>query len=120
MIAAADLHPLESTISVVGPVVGAIVILTLFFRLMNAIDQRRSGVKSITTSKALGGIANARVHSGSGKTYENVRIVGMTDSSSGKGMWWGLGSMLILEHEDGSQTLIQSKLVRVIEIPSKS
>ena len=118
LLAASKVHPFEATVSVVGTVAAAIVLLTLFFRFLGWWDRRGDGVKSVATSKALSTHPRTKVHIGSGKTIENVRVVGVTDSNAGKGMPWELSGMLILEHEDGSRTLLQAKTVRMIEIPS--
>jgi hypothetical protein len=108
--------------SVVGPVVGGIVFLTLFFKLVGWIA--RKSTKG-ATRVALKGLLDDRtlctVHVGNGKTFENVRLVGFIDASSGKGaIPYQLNGMAVLEHADGRRTLIQAKHIRMIEVNSKS
>ena len=116
------IHPFIQTISVVGPIVGGIVFLTLFFKLMGWIDRKFSRKPNRISFK---GVLNERtlstVHLGTGVTFENVKIIGFTDAPSGKGMFpHELRGMVILEHLDGRRTLIQAKNIRMIEVAAKA
>src|SRR5688500_6364672 len=115
------MHPFEETISVIGPIVGGIIILTLFFKLLGWISgksspsPRRVAFKGILDEHTL-----CTIHLGGGTTYENVRLIGFTDSSSAKGPFpYELNGMAILEHTDGRRTLIQAKNIRTIEVGPK-
>jgi hypothetical protein len=113
------MHPLEATLSVVGPIVGAIIVLTLFFKLMarwsgdSKAKTRRFGFEGILDSHT-----KVTVHLVNGGAHENVRFVGFTDSQSTKGVFpHELRAMVILEEESGRRVLIPAKSIRMIEVP---
>lgn len=112
----AAIHPFEQTISVVGPLVVAIIVLVLFAKLLSWI-----GSKSPKRFRFKGVLDEARectVHLGNGTSLEHVRLVGFIDSASEKGGFpYELHNLLILEHADGRRTLIPAKSVRMIEVP---
>lgn len=117
-LAASGIHPLEQMLSVVGPIVGAIVFLTLFFKLIGWLSAR-SAVKRLPFKGVLDELTVATVHLVGGATIENVRVIGFTDPSSAKDMLpYELRGMVILEHADGRRMLIQAKTVRMIEVPA--
>ena len=118
-LAASGIHPLEQMLSLVGPIVGAIVFLTLFFKLIGWFDAR-SAVKRLPFKGVLDELTVATVHLVGGATIENVRVIGFTtDPSGAKDMLpYELRGMVILEHADGRRTLIQAKTVRMIEVPA--
>ena len=97
------MHPFEQTISIVAPFVLAIIVLTLFFQFMGWIAR---GATAKSRNIAIKGILDqktpATVHLMNGTTFENVRLIGFTDSSSVKGPFpYELMGMLILEDPDG-------------------
>src|SRR5688572_28688249 len=113
------MHPLEHTISVVGPVVGGIVFLTLFFKLVGWMSSK-SAPNRIKFKGVLDDHTLCTVHAAGGTTFENVRLIGFTDSASAKGpVPYELHGMVILEHSDGRRTMIQAKNIRMIEVAAK-
>ena len=120
LLARSDVHPLEATLSVVGTVAAAIILLTLFFRFLSWWDGASDKISRIDIAEAIESSRDAltTVHLGNGKCLERVKIVGVTGQDNGKRIAiWQLHDMLILEHEDSSRTLIHAKSVRMIEIP---
>lgn len=116
------MHPFEQTISVVGPIVGAIVVLALFFRLLGSAGHRSA---SATTRFVVKGIFDgntpATVHLSSGNSLEDVRILGFTEPPSAKAPFpFELSRMVILQHPDGRHTLVQAKMIRKIEVLPQS
>ena len=106
------MHPLEATLSVVGPIVGAIIVLTLFFKLMaiwngaSKAKTRRFGFEGILDSKT-----RVNVHLVNGGTHENVRFAGFTDAEHTQGVFpLELRAMVILEEDSGRRVLIRSKV----------
>jgi len=113
------MHPFEQTISVVGPVVGGIVFLTLFFKLVGWMSSK-SAPNRIEFKGVLDDRTLCTVHVAGGTTFENVRLIGFTDSASEKGPFpYELHGMVILEHSDGKRTMIQAKNIRMIEVAAK-
>jgi hypothetical protein len=115
------MHPFEQTISVIGPIVGAIIVLTIFFQVVGWLNRRAGGGP---TQIALRGILDkstrATVHLSTGAMFQDVRIIGFIDSGSAKMPFpYDLQSMVILEHADGKRILVHPKLIRMIEVPPK-
>jgi hypothetical protein len=117
MFAAIQVHPLESAISIVGTVVVAIILLTVFFRILKAFDPKKEEDQRISYQELFKDVDKANVQAGDGKLYENVRILGITDSYQNRTMPWEAGGMLVLERSDGSRVLVQAKQVLAVEIP---
>jgi hypothetical protein len=113
------MHPFEQTVSVVGPIVGAIVVLTLFFRLLGWISHRSaSGTTRFVVKGVFDGNTATTVHLSSGNAIENVRILGFTNPPSAKApLPFELSRMVILQHADGRRALVQAKMIRKIEVP---
>jgi len=113
------MHPFEQTISVVGPVVGGIVFLTLFFKVVGWVSAK-SSPKRIKFKGVLDDYTLCTVHAAGGTTFENVRMIGFTDSAPAKGPFpYELRGMVILEHSDGKRTMIQAKNIRMIEVAAR-
>ncbi|MEM8783250.1 MAG: hypothetical protein AAGE65_10410 [Planctomycetota bacterium] len=114
------MHPFEETISIVGPVVGGIIALAIFFKLLNKTASSSDSPTRIAFKGVLDDETLATVHVTGGKTFEDVRLIGFTDSSSVKGPFpYELNGMVILEHRDGRRTMIQAKSIRMIEVARK-
>ena len=113
------IHPLEQTLSVVGPVVGAIVFLTLFFKAIAWIGQRSEGEGTPNKFRGVvGKDVRVTVHLGNRDAFENVLLVGFIDTSTGKAaIPYQWGTMVILECLDRRRFLIPAKQVRMIEVP---
>ena len=116
------MYPFVQTISVVGPIVGAIMLLALFFKLLGWAGRRTA---PRTTRLVVAGIFDgdtlATIHLSNGTSLENVRIVGFTEPPSAKSAFpYELSRMAILEHPDGRHTLVQAKMIRKIEVPPQA
>ena len=80
-------------------------------------ENSRSPPRNITLTGILDKNTSATIHVGSSQCFENVRIIGFTDSASFKDAFpHSMHGMLILEHQDGRRILIQAKNVRMIEL----
>ncbi len=104
----------------VVPLVGAIMLLTVFFKLIGWAGRRSAGDVGRLAFK---GVMNERtpvtVHLVNGKTLDDVRLLGMTEPGSDK--WpapFELRGMAVLEFADGRRLLLRAKLIKMIEIPS--
>ena len=113
-----DIHPFETTISIVGTIVGGIVFLTLFFQLLGWLRRQTDSTTRIAIQDIFRDETLADVHLNNGKVFEQVKLSGFTDSTSVKGPFpYELNSMVILEHLDGKRVMIQGKSIRMIEVP---
>lgn len=114
------MHPFEQTVSVVGPVVAGIIVLSIFFKLLarwgtSGESMRRVGLKGILDDKS-----PATVHLTTGVALENVRFIGFTNPDSMKGPFpFELRGMVIFEHPDGRRTIVAAKMIKMIEVPPK-
>ena len=115
------MHPFEETVSIVGPLVGAIIVLALFFKFMGWVSRQsparptRIGFKGILDDKT-----RATIHLSNGTSFEDACLLGFTDSESIKGHFpYELQGMVILGLPDGRKVLVQAKLIRMIEVPPK-
>lgn len=113
------MHTLEQTIGVVGPVVGAIIVLTLFFNFLGWVGLRTaSGTTRIAVRGVFDGNTSTTIHLSNGETLEDIRILGFTKPPSVKaGFPYELSGMVILQHPDGRHTIIRAKMIRKIEVP---
>lgn len=109
---------LPEIVVIIGSIVVAIMVLTIFFKLINWIGRifekspARIGFKGVLNDRTL-----ATVHLAAGAVLENVRLIGFTDGSPMKGhIPYELNNMVILEHTDGRRTIIQAKSIRMIEV----
>jgi hypothetical protein len=118
----AHLHPFEETVSIVGPVVGAIILLTLFFKFVGWASRRSSsGTTAFIVKGVFDGDTPAIVHLSTGAALEDVRMLGFTEPPAGKAPFpYELSHMAILQHPDGCHTLVPAKLIRRIEVPRRN
>ena len=109
------------TISILGPFVGAIMVLTVFFRLLGWVSGRSAAsVTRIAFKGILDERTRATVHLSNGTSFKGARFVGFTDSGSIKGAFpYQLQGMVVLELPDGGRVLVLAKLIRMIEVPPK-
>jgi hypothetical protein len=113
------MHPFEQAVSVIGPIVAGIIVLTLFFKLVAWLSRHLGGgPRPIAFKGILDEETPVTIHLSNGSSFENVRLVGVTESKAMKApVAYELSGLVILEHADGRRTLIQPKLIRMIEIP---
>jgi hypothetical protein len=116
------MHPFEQTISVVGPIVGAVIVLTLFFRSLSWFDRRSSGEGSPHRFRGVvGKETRVIVHLNNGNTFEDVLLVGFISGESVKvAIPFEWRSLVILEQIDGRRFLVPAKQLRMIEVPPTS
>src|SRR5207244_1311869 len=97
----------EQTISVVGPIVAAIIVLSIFFKLLGWISRRSAdSIRRIAFEGILDDKTPATVHLTTGATLVQVRFIGVIDSGSFKGpVPYKLRGMMIFEHSDGRRTI---------------
>jgi hypothetical protein len=115
------MHPFEETISIAGAVaaviVGAIVILTLFYRGLAWLSGEGSKPETIAVRGVLKKNTLATVHLVGGETFERVRFVGFTNSETMKThLPFELNGMVILEDEQKTRFLVRAKNIRMIVV----
>ncbi|MGD8450582.1 MAG: hypothetical protein PVJ57_02090 [Phycisphaerae bacterium] len=112
------MHPLEQALSVIGPIVGGIIVLALFFKFLGRVGRGiASGTTRFTVKGVFDGNTRATIYLNSGDALKDVRILGFTESSVGTmGLPYELGHLLILQHADDRHTLVHARLIRRIEV----
>jgi hypothetical protein len=113
------MHPFEQTVSIVGPIAGAIAVLALFFHFLGWATRRTtSRAARFVVKGVFGGDTRVTVHLTSGNALENVRILGVTEPLSEKEAFpYEFRQMVILERPDGQRTLVRAKMILRIEVP---
>ncbi len=109
-------------LTIAGALVGVIVVLTLFFKVIGHFGSKgASNTERLNLRGVIDEQTKVTVHLSTGVTFENVLLIGFTRADDAKQAFpYELTGMTILKHLDGSKTLIQSKLIRMIEVPSMS
>lgn len=113
------MHPFVQTISVIGPIVLAIVFLTLFFKLSARVERKSTGEGNPYKFRGVVD-KNTRVtvHLNNQNSFENVLLVGFINSGTGKvAMPYEWQNLVILEEPDGRRFLIPAKQLKMIEVP---
>ena len=115
------MHPFVETISIAGAVaaviVGAIVVLTLFFRGLAWLSSAGSKPETLAIRGVLKKNTLATIHLSSGETFERVRFVGFTNSETMKTHFpFELNGMVILEDEQKTRILVRAKNIRMIVV----
>jgi hypothetical protein len=113
------MNTLEQAVSIVGAIVGGIIVLTIFFKVMGWLSDRANlKLMRIRFQGVLDENTRATVHLTSGASLENVRLAGFTEPGAVKGPFpFELRGMVILEHADGRRIMLSPKLIRMIEVP---
>ena len=111
------MHPFEQAVSIVGAVVLAIIVLTIFYRLLGWMSgDRDAKAMSMKLRGILDEKTPATIQMNRGATLTDVRVVGFTNAADFKGAFpYELGGMIILARPDGGRTLIRANQVRMIE-----
>jgi len=115
------MHPFIETVSIAGGVaaaiVGAIVVLTLFYRCIAWISGGKKP-DSIAVRGVLKKHTLATVHVAGGKSFERVRFVGFTNTQTMKThLPFELNGMVILEDETKTRFLVRARDIRMIVVP---
>lgn len=109
---------METFLIVLGPVLAlcsGVIILAVFFNVMNAIKDRLSPAKTIKIKKFLNDADRVTLELNRGQKIENVRFLGFTDSSNYKsGLPYQLLNMVILETTDKERILLRADSIRSI------
>jgi len=115
------MHPFEETISIAGAlaavIVGAIVVLTLFYRGLSWLSGAGSKPETVAIRGVLKKNTFATVHLAGGDTFERVRFIGFTNSETMKTrLPYELNGMVILEDEQKTRFLVRAKNIRMIVV----
>jgi hypothetical protein len=106
----------ENVLGVVMACVIGIIVLTVFFKLLAALQRHfdNSPLIKVTGLTKPGGWVN--VHVAGGKAIERVKFVGFTEQG-GKGgnLPYQMATMLVLEQEDGRRIFVRADSVRMLE-----
>ncbi len=93
-----------------------VIILAVFFSLLNLVNRLAGGNKLIKFRGLLKEAAWVNVHLIGGNTLTRMKFVGFTDPPSAKGnVPFQLRNMVVLENEHGLRTLIKAETIRMIE-----
>lgn len=99
----------------------AIMLLTLFYRVLAWISNPRGEPEPLTVRGVLKEDTWATVYMTGTKTFERVRFLGYMSSESTKyHLPHELNGMVILEDEAGSRFLVRAKAIRMIVIAQES
>jgi hypothetical protein len=114
------MHPFVETISYVGGVavafVGAIVVLTLFFKGMSWITGKKP--EALSVRGVIAKTTLVTVHMVGSESFERVRFIGFTTSQSMKAhLPYGLDGVVILEDEQRQRFLVRAKNIKMIVVP---
>jgi hypothetical protein len=108
-------HPFEAALSVVGVIVGGIIILTLFVRLAGRFGRPlKVKVKPFLFDGVFDEHTRVTVHLKNNERLEHVRIIGLIDQQNA-GLPHDLRTLLAIEHADGHRALIHAGAIRMIE-----
>jgi hypothetical protein len=102
-------------ISGIGAICIGIMVLAIFFKLLNAIQRRFSKTAIIKLKGIFTNSELLNVHLNGAKTVSHVRFVGFTDSNSMKGIPYQLNNMVVFETTDGKRVLLRAETIRMIE-----
>jgi len=113
------MHPFEQTISVVGPVVLAIVFLTLFFKIAARVERKSTGEGNPYKFRGMvDKNTRVKVHLNNQKSFDDVLLIGFINPGTGKiAMPYEWQNLVILEEPNGRRFLIPAKQLRMIEVP---
>ena len=105
-----------STFGGVAALCLGVIILAVFFSLLNLVTRLAGGNKIIKFRGLLKEAAWVNVHLVGGNTLERMKFVGFTDPPSAKGnIPFQLRNMVVLENEHGLRTLIKAEAIKMIE-----
>lgn len=115
------MHPFEETISIAGAVVavivGAIIVLTLFYRTLAWLTGAGSRPETLAVRGVLKRNTLATVYLAGGEKFERVRFIGFTNAEGLKThLPYQLNGMVILEDEKKTRYLILAKNIRMIVV----
>jgi len=119
------MHPFVETISIAGGVaaaiVGAIVVLTLFYRGLSWLSGAESKLGTIDVRGVLKKDTIATIHLTGGDTFERVRFIGFTNTETMKAhLPFELNGMVILEDEQKTRFLVRAKNIKMIVVAAES
>ncbi len=104
-----------NSMSIIGALCIGIIILSIFFTLLNSSKRRFSQVNLIK----LGGLFMTsdflNVHLSSGKSVYRVKFIGFTDAESMKGIPHQLTNMVVFENAHGKRVLLRPDSIRMME-----
>lgn len=94
-----------------------IMALALFFRGLSWIGSRGMGPEGVAVRGVLGKGTWATVHMSGAETFEQVRLIGFTNTESIKNaLPHDLSGMVILEDRAGKRFLVRAKAIRMIVV----
>lgn len=115
------MHTFTETLGLAGgtciAVVAGIIVLTLFFRGLSWLSGTGSAPDPLTVRGVLKRNAIVNVHMVGGKTFEQVRLVGCTNSHASKShLPHDLNGMVVLEDDQRQQYLVRAKNIQMIVV----
>ena len=106
------------TSAVVGTIVCAIMVLTIFFKIVSRFSHDKTSLKTITIENLLDETTQVVVRLKDGTQFENIRIIGHSNSAAADNLLpYELQNLVILEQLDGTRLMIPAKLIHGIVVP---
>jgi hypothetical protein len=102
--------------AVVAALCFGIIIVSLFFMLLNYVNKAISGRKVVKLKGFIKDAALVNIHLIGGKTLEQMKFVGFTDGPSPKGnIPFQLRNRVVLENAKGLRILLKADSIKMIE-----
>lgn len=116
------MHPFVQTASsiagVVLPIVGGIILLSLWFKVSQWFFGEGKKPGDISIRGVLGKNTFAAVHMAGGPTFDRVRLTGFLSVQNMKThLPFQLDGMVILEDEQGQRHIVRAKNIKMIVVP---
>ena len=104
-----------NSISIIGALCIGIIILSIFFTLLNSSKRRFSKVNLIKLDGLFMTSGFLNVHLSNGKSVYRVKLMGFTDTESIKGIPHQLTNMVVFENAYGKRVLLRPDSIRMME-----
>jgi hypothetical protein len=104
-----------NSISIIGALCIGVMVLSIFFTLLNSSKRRFSQFKIIELNGLFKTSDFLNIHLSSGKSVYHVKFIGFTDSESMKGIPHQLANMVVFVNAHGKRVLLRPDSIRMME-----
>ncbi|WP_337176292.1 hypothetical protein [Paludisphaera sp.] len=110
---------LIACLSVAGAIILVVVVLTLFFKLLDRLGRGDPGpIRRLDARGVLDPRLRVTIHMVDRAVMSDVRVLGTLLDVVDQGAPVQLREMLVVEHQDGRRSLIRARNVKSIEVPA--